>query len=127
MTGIMEPGYVWSPWRWGAEISLLLLPLNTRSGYILLAVISPQVNGACSCAEGGRQPVRGGSDGMREAVRKGGYTTATAKTAKLWQSSPSPADLQEHTHAHAHTHTHTNKQTHTHKHAHKAAASVAAT
>ena len=67
----------WSPWRWGAEFSLRLLPLNTRSGYNRLAV-SPEANGVCSCAEGGRRPVRGGSDEMREEVRKGGNITATA-------------------------------------------------
>ncbi len=44
--------------------------------------VSPQVNGACSCSEGGRQPVR--KSDIKCVRKEGKVTFATAKTAGLY-------------------------------------------
>ena len=55
----------------------MMLPLNMRSGYNRLEGFSAGTRRLL--LRGGRETTsEGGSDGMREAVRKGGNTTATA-------------------------------------------------
>ena len=54
-----------------------------RRGSFAFAV-SPQVNGACSCSEGERSPVRETSRFNGREWGKGGYY-CTAKTAGLWR------------------------------------------
>ncbi len=89
----------------------MMLPLNMRSSYNRLEGFSAGTWRLL--LRGGRETTgEGGSDGMCEAVRKGGILLLPLKLLSIAGPSPSPAELQlaqAHTLSLAHTHRRSHK------------------